>query len=1174
MATEFQDLPEGTVTILFTDTVASTALNQRLGDEAAHGLRQAITALCREQLEKHRGVEVKGTGDGLMLAFQSARRGVRCAQEIQRALAARNQAHPGEAVHLRIGLHTGEVIHDEEDLFGETVVIASRLEGAAGSGEILASSSVHALLGTTRANLEDRGERNLKGIDTPWRVYAVPWEDDGAGPLAANLPTPFTGRSQELAELHQLQEDAARGEGALVLIAGEAGLGKTRLTSELTLAARRGGTLTLVGQCIEGAATPFLPFLEILERLERSLPPTGLREVLGDAAPAAARLVPELRRHFSNLPEPIALPAEQERRMLLNGLCDVFARVSLRQPLTLTLEDLHWADDSTLVLVQHLAPRLEDLRLLVVATYRDDEIHPAHPLAKPLEALRRREHTHTIRLRRFAAADVEAMLQARSGLSPPASFVDVIHRETEGLPLYVEEVYQHLADAGRLFGLDGAWQDDLELVEDDVPQSVRLAIGRRLEQVSPACRHLLAQAATTGRSFTFELLHALEPDDEDAVLDALDEGVAAQLIGASAGESEDRFRFHHELIRQTLLSELTPPRRRRVHARVAEALQQIHPPDRVGVAAEITQHLVQAGSAADPAQTARYAQAAGREAVAATGYAEAVTHFELALEAVEGRADATDEIRCALLLELGDAQRRAAAIKESMESFQAAASLARSLDSVEDFARAALGFEDAYLVSGLPRQDTADPSVMLQEEALKELSDQDSALRAMVLAALARAVHFQGHQEQGLELSGAALEMARRVADRDAVLYALHARRIAIWGPEDLQGRLDVATELMEAAAAAGNSELALDGRQWRIDAFFEQGDLDLVESEIDAFERAADELGQPSLQIYPPMHRGVLALLQGRYDDADRYFREISRIGELAQSENAAIAFGLGRVELEMARGSNPKPEEELLRRFATRHPQIPSFACDLARLLAWDNRHDEARADLSRLVPQADSWPRDNNWLPAIIYLSVAAYMVRDTDSGAVLYQLLEPFAGRYAIAGANHFGAVSRYAGLMATLLERWDVAQDEFERAIEMNIKLEAWPHLAHCRHEYAEMLLQRGGPADHERAHDLLEGAIDAYRELGIVADRVRAEATLEQLRTAPPEAPRHPDGLTPREVEVLRLVGLRSRGIAEDLVIAPATVTRHISNILNKTGLSNRTELSRYASEHGLIDAD
>ncbi|MCZ6545819.1 MAG: adenylate/guanylate cyclase domain-containing protein, partial [Chloroflexi bacterium] len=175
------NMPEGTVTVLFTDTVGSTALNQRLGDDAANALRQAIVGLCREQLERHQGIEVKGMGDGLMLAFQSARRAVRCARDIQRAVSDRNREHPGELVELRIGLHTGEVIHDEEDLFGETVVIASRLEQAAQPGTILASRSVHDLLGTARSQLRDLGEMPLKGIVDPWHVYEVPVEEERRG---------------------------------------------------------------------------------------------------------------------------------------------------------------------------------------------------------------------------------------------------------------------------------------------------------------------------------------------------------------------------------------------------------------------------------------------------------------------------------------------------------------------------------------------------------------------------------------------------------------------------------------------------------------------------------------------------------------------------------------------------------------------------------------------------------------------------------------------------------------------------------------------------------------------------------------------------------------------------------------------------------------------------------
>ena len=196
----------GTVTVLFTDVVESTRLNQSLGDEQANVLRRETDSLCRAAVERNRGVELKGLGDGMFLAFQSARRAVRCAQEIQRALVTRGQQASAQTVQLRIGLHTGEVITEAGDLHGETVVIAARLEAAAAGGEILVCSAVYQVLGAAREDLEDRGERTLKGIDAPWRVYAFPWERTSDGPLAANLLTPFTGRNQELTDLRQLQD--------------------------------------------------------------------------------------------------------------------------------------------------------------------------------------------------------------------------------------------------------------------------------------------------------------------------------------------------------------------------------------------------------------------------------------------------------------------------------------------------------------------------------------------------------------------------------------------------------------------------------------------------------------------------------------------------------------------------------------------------------------------------------------------------------------------------------------------------------------------------------------------------------------------------------------------------------------------------------------------------------
>jgi class 3 adenylate cyclase len=201
---EGQALPEGTVTVLFTDLVGSTQLNQTLGDEAAGALEREIETAALERVGQHRGVVVKDTGDGLMVAFQSARRAVACAQEIQRAVARRNREVPDQPVRMRIGLHTGEVVDDHGGMSGETVIVAKRIEGLAPPGGIFASDTTHGVLGTARAELQDRGEFELKGIETPWRLYEVPWADEAStGVLPAGERTPYVGRSADRERLAQ-----------------------------------------------------------------------------------------------------------------------------------------------------------------------------------------------------------------------------------------------------------------------------------------------------------------------------------------------------------------------------------------------------------------------------------------------------------------------------------------------------------------------------------------------------------------------------------------------------------------------------------------------------------------------------------------------------------------------------------------------------------------------------------------------------------------------------------------------------------------------------------------------------------------------------------------------------------------------------------------------------------
>jgi class 3 adenylate cyclase len=283
MSAQAASLPEGTVTVLSTDLVGSTALNQRLGDEAATTLEREIAELAQAHVDKQRGVLITYAGDGLMVAFQSARRALSCAQEIQRGIFRLNRNRPELKLKLRIGLHTGDVVNDEGGLHGETLIIAKRIESVAPGGTIFASDTVHGVLGTARSELEDRGQYELKGIDDVWHLWEVPWADaESTGILSGRERTTFIGRGAERARLLRAAERAREGSGALFLIGGEAGVGKTRLVEEVANEARLLGMRVLTGRCVaEQGAPPYLPTIEHLEEAARQVTP--------EAALSAAR---------------------------------------------------------------------------------------------------------------------------------------------------------------------------------------------------------------------------------------------------------------------------------------------------------------------------------------------------------------------------------------------------------------------------------------------------------------------------------------------------------------------------------------------------------------------------------------------------------------------------------------------------------------------------------------------------------------------------------------------------------------------------------------------------------------------------------------------------------------------------------------------------------------------
>ncbi len=441
----------------------------------------------------------------------------------------------------------------------------------------------------------------------------------------------FVGRERELAELRGALEDAIAGHGRLYLISGVPGVGKTRLVEELVSLAEAGGGMTaLAGHCIDQeGAVPYLPFVEILEscvdRVDISASPDRLRSLLGEEAPELARLMPKLKRLLPDLPAPLELPPDQARRHLFNCFCDFAARLAWEQPALILLDDLHWADESSLSLLVHLAQRLSDLPLLVVGTYRDTEIDVTHALAKTLENLLRGHRAIPVRLKGLVRNEVALMLKGLSGQAPPAAVVSEIYAETEGNPFFVEELFRYLEEENRLYDAAGAFRSDLKVAEPEVPQTVRLIVGRRLARLAVPTRTILGTAAVIGRSFAFEVLKAATATD--GLLECVEETEKAGLIFSGVQSSQARFEFAHELIRQTVISELPARRRRRLHLEVAGAIEQVHAGALEDHSSELAHHYGLGGNAAKAvefleraavraAQQAAYSEAAGFESTA------------------------------------------------------------------------------------------------------------------------------------------------------------------------------------------------------------------------------------------------------------------------------------------------------------------------------------------------------------------------------------------------------------------------------------------------------------------------------------------------------------------------------------------------------------------------------
>lgn len=898
----------------------------------------------------------------------------------------------------------------------------------------------------------------------------------------------FVGREPELRELRRGLDEALAGSGQLFFLVGEPGIGKTRLAEQIARLAARAGAQALWGRCFEGGgAPPYWPWIQVL----RAGRPEHADAVGGPAAAGLRELLP-------TVPSLDALDSEEARFQLFDAAATLLRRASAEAPLVVLLDDLQWADDSSLLLLGFLARELRDARVVLVACYRDVEARLSAQAGRRIAELAC--DARTIRLGGLAEEEVALLLERSTGAPPAASLVRSVRRATEGNPLFVEEVGRSLA--ARPSPEDGA------PATMPLPERVRAVIGRRIGLLSPACRRVLSVAAVLGKELDLATLEQACAADGDAVLEAIDEAVRARVVASAEG----RLSFVHDLFRETLYDELTPRERARLHAEVGFALERVHAGALELRLPELARHFFLAGPAQSE-RAVRYALRAAARAAFACAYGEAVAHYRSALEALASGGGEAPVERCRVLLSLGESLWSAGEFDEARSVFEEAADLAEALGRSEDLARAALGFggHDVSFDGGVvePRL------IRLLERGLAATSPEDGVLRASLMGRLAAALAYSDQRARAAELARAAVAMARRLDHEPTLCLTLNCFLAATWGPDGLDERLAVLRETTALAARVGGSGVA-ELHAGLMTLLLETGDAAAAEREAESYRRRTETFGRRISTWILAVRRTTIALLEGRFSEVEALATEALRLGNA--NGNALQYYGAQMLALRREQGRLDEMLDAIAA-FVAQYPAVPAWRAALAWAYVELGRDDDGRRELDGLAARdfADL-PRDMFWLLTLWLATEVVDRLGDTERAAVLYPLLVPFADRCVTSGAAFCGgSLQRPLGVLASLLGRYDDAESHFAAAEAANERISGRPWLAYLELDRARMLRARGRDGDGAAAVEHLRRAAEAARALGMTSLLARVEQA--SAETASPARGGHDEAVLRREGE-------------------------------------------------------
>lgn len=943
------------VTFLLTDIEGSTA-----AWEAEAGAMAAALARHDELIEHvvtSRGgrlIKTRGEGDATFSVFERPSAAASAAVELQDAIAHEPWALR-QPIRVRVALHTGEVELRDGDYFGRAVNRVARLRSLAEGGQILCSGATAELVIDSLADdvvLTDLGMRQLRNLARPEHVFELRLEtaEQRPQPAAAETPMerpglpavlvgpgPFVGRGRELEGLLSAWQGALTGGVRTVLIAGEPGVGKTRLAGEWSQRAYEMGAVVLYGRCDEDLGAPYQPFAEALRALVPCMGAGRLRGLRG--IEALLPLVPGLADAVPDLAPPAHADPDTERYALFDAAVALLEIASASAPVLLILDDLHWAAKPTLLLLRHLLRFGDHARVQIVGTYRSTDLDRSHPLAAMLADLHRDGTANRLNLGGLDEDDVTTYV-TEAGYDDE-ELAHALASVTAGNPFFLIEALRHVDESG------GVWD------QSTLPQGVREAVSRRLSRLPVETNKALAAAAVVGSRFSLELVEQVVGND---LIDAFDE---ARNAGIVIEEPGGNYRFNHALVRQSLLAELASVRRMRLHQRIATTLEAMPGADDE-LLAELAHHYFECAWAGNAAKAVLYCRRAADQAMARLAYEGAADLYRHALHALEelddelpDRDDQVAELlvaRCEALLAAGDVTSAAGAVSQLR---------AATVDSARLAAWATCFDGQLSMLIHPERLDEVEAALAV---AAAKLAEQDDAageatahtVRAGCLARLGRIADCEGALDDALNAARRAREH-RRV---NAVLAG--APLAALWGPNPVPragGRCLDVVRLLRITTDSPAVEATSTRCQAVLEAF--RGRAAAARRMIDSARRTVSELGLRHALLEVEQFAGIVELIVDDPAAAESHLRKayngFRRMG--LDADTAETAALLGRAYLALGRESEADELCSESERLAG-HALKASIAWRTLRahLLARGNDHDGARRIASEAVALAE--------------------------------------------------------------------------------------------------------------------------------------------------------------------------------------------------------------------------